>query len=94
MTATLADVKAHLHIFHSVEDDYLQSLLKQSQLAVARMTGVSEGDEYDELVLNRVRYAYNDTLDKFEQRYQTMLIGLSMKNLQGGVDNGKEVQFW
>ena len=81
MTATLADVKAHLHIFHSVEDDYLQSLLKQSQLAVARMTGVSEGDEYDELVLNRVRYAYNDSLDEFEERYQSILLGLSTQLL-------------
>lgn len=81
MTATLADVKAHLHIFHSVEDDYLQSLLKQSQLAVARMTGVSEGDEYDELVLNRVRYAYNDSLDEFEERYQSVLLGLSTQLL-------------
>lgn len=81
MTATLDDVKAHLHIFHSVEDDYLQSLLKQSQLAVARMTGVSEGDEYDELVLNRVRYAYNDSLDEFEERYQSVLLGLSTQLL-------------
>ena len=81
MAATLADVKAHLHIFHSVEDDYLQSLLKQSQLAVARMTGVSEGDEYDELVLNRVRYAYNDSLDEFEERYQSVLLGLSTQLL-------------
>ena len=81
MTATLADVKAHLHIFHSVEDDYLQSLLKQSQLAVARMTGGSEGDEYDELVLNRVRYAYNDSLDEFEERYQSILLGLSTQLL-------------
>lgn len=87
MTATLADVKAHLHIFHSVEDDYLQSLLKQSQLAVARMTGVSEGDEYDELVLNRVRYAYNDSLDEFEERYQSVLLGLSTQLLANEGEN-------
>lgn len=87
MTATLADVKAHLHIFHSVEDDYLQSLLKQSQLAVARMTGVSEGDEYDELVLNRVRYAYNDSLDEFEERYQSVLLGLSTQLLANEGDS-------
>ena len=87
MTATLADVKAHLHIFHSVEDDYLQSLLKQSQLAVARMSGVSEGDEYDELVLNRVRYAYNDSLDEFEERYQSVLLGLSTQLLANEGEN-------
>lgn len=92
MTATLADVKAHLHIFHSVEDDYLQSLLKQSQLAVARMTGVSEGDEYDELVLNRVRYAYNDSLDEFEERYQSVLLGLSTQLLADDEGDSDETE--
>ena len=92
MTATLADVKAHLHIFHSVEDDYLQSLLKQSQLAVARMTGVSEGDEYDELVLNRVRYAYNDSLDEFEERYQSILLGLSTQLLADDEGESNETE--
>lgn len=92
MTATLADVKAHLHIFHSVEDDYLQSLLKQSQLAVARMTGVSEGDEYDELVLNRVRYAYNDSLDEFEERYQSVLLGLSTQLLADDEGESNETE--
>lgn len=92
MTATLADVKAHLHIFHSVEDDYLQSLLKQSQLAVARMTGVSEGDEYDELVLNRVRYAYNDSLDEFEERYQSILLGLSTQLLANDEGESDETE--
>lgn len=92
MTATLADVKAHLHIFHSVEDDYLQSLLKQSQLAVARMTGVSEGDEYDELVLNRVRYAYNDSLDEFEEHYQSVLLGLSTQLLADDEGDSDEAE--
>lgn len=92
MTATLADVKAHLHIFHSVEDDYLQSLLKQSQLAVARMTGVSEGDEYDELVLNRIRYAYNDSLDEFEERYQSVLLGLSTQLLADDEGDSDETE--
>lgn len=92
MTATLADVKAHLHIFHSVEDDYLQSLLKQSQLAVARMTGVNEGDEYDELVLNRVRYAYNDSLDEFEERYQSVLLGLSTQLLANNEGESDEAE--
>lgn len=81
MTATLADVKAHLHIFHSVEDNYLLSLLNQSQAAVTRMTGIDSGVEYDELVLNRVRYAYNDSLDEFEERYQSVLLGLSTQLL-------------
>ena len=92
MTTTLDDVKAHLHIFHSVEDDYLQSLLKQSQLAVARMTGVSEGDEYDELVLNRVRYAYNDSLDEFEERYQSVLLGLSTQLLADDEGESNETE--
>lgn len=45
------------------------------------MTGIDTGDEYDELVLNRVRYAYNDSLDEFEERYQSVLLGLSTQLL-------------
>lgn len=83
MTATLEDVKAHLHIFHSVEDDYLRSLLEQSAIAVELMTGIDKGPQFDELVLNRVRFAYNDKLDEFESRYQSVLLNASLKNLEG-----------
>lgn len=83
MTATLEDVKAHLHIFHSVEDDYLRSLLEQSAIAVETMTGIDKGPQFDELVLNRVRFAYNDKLDEFEFRYQSVLLNASLKNLEG-----------
>lgn len=83
MAATLEDVKAHLHIFHSVEDDYLRSLLEQSASAIEEMTGINEGPRFDELVLNRVRFAYNDKLDEFETRYQSVLLSTSLKNLEG-----------
>ena len=83
MTATLEDVKAHLHIFHSVEDDYLRSLLEQSAIAVESMTGIDKGPQFGELVLNRVRFVYNDKLDEFEARYQSVLLGASLKNLEG-----------
>lgn len=81
MSATLSDVKAHLHIFHSVEDEYLNSLLLQSKMAVTRMTGISDGPQFDELVLNRVRFAYNDKLDEFEKRYRSVLMGASLETL-------------
>ena len=87
MSATHEDVKAHLHIFHTVEDVYLKSLLEQSELAITRMTGLEFGPEYDELVLNRVRFAYNDKLDEFETRYQSVLLGASTKML--GRDAGE-----
>ena len=83
MSATLEDVKAHLHIFRSVEDDYLRSLLEQSAIAVEAMTGIDKGPQFDELVLNRVRFAYNDKLDEFETRYRSVLLGASLKNLEG-----------
>ena len=83
MSATLEDVKAHFHIFHSVEDDYLRSLLEQSAIAVEAMTGIDKGPQFDELVLNRVRFAYNDKLDEFETRYRSVLLGASLKNLEG-----------
>lgn len=78
MSATLNDVKAHLHIFHNVEDEYLSSLLLQSKAAVTEMTGISDGPQFDELVLNRVRFAYNDKLDEFEKRYRSVLMSASL----------------
>ena len=91
MTVKLEDVKEHLHIFHSVEDDYLTRLLTQSQQAITQQTGVDTGELYDELVVNRVRYAYEGELDKFVSRFQTDLLTLAVSNLKDvGDDDGQE----
>lgn len=91
MTVKLEDVKEHLHIFHSIEDDYLARLLTQSQQAITQQTGVDTGDLYDELVVNRVRYAYEGELDEFVSRFQTDLLTLTVSNLKDeGDGDGQE----
>ncbi len=92
MAVTLDDVKQHLHIFHSIEDDYLTRLLTQSQLAITQATGVDTGELYDELVVNRVRYAYEGELDEFTGRFQTELITLTVSNLKGDEDDDNTEQ--
>lgn len=92
MTVKLEDVKEHLHIFHSVEDNYLTRLLTQSQQAITQQTGVDAGELYDELVVNRVRYAYEGELDKFIGRFQTDLLTLAVSNLKDEGDDDEQKQ--
>ena len=79
--ALLDELKNRLHIYHSVEDDFLQdNILAPSIDAIARMTGInkdSEDSQFKELVLERGRYAYNDQLEFFEDNFRSELLGLS-----------------
>lgn len=94
--ALLGDLKNRLHIYHSVEDDFLQNdILAPSIDAIARMTGInkdSEDPQFKELVLERGRYAYNDQLEFFEDNFRSELLGLSSTLLksdeEGGSDGG------
>lgn len=89
--ALLEDLKNRLHIYHSVEDDFLQNdILAPSIDAIARMTGVdkdSNDPQFKELVMERCRYAYNDQLEFFEDNFQSEIIGLSSTLLKGGDDD-------
>ena len=79
--ALLDELKNRLHIYHSVEDEFLQNdILAPSVDAISRITGIkkdSEDPQFKELVLERCRYAYNDQLEFFEENFQSELIGLS-----------------
>ena len=86
MDNLLEEFKNRMHIFHDSEDDNLKRMLKASQSAITRMTGVSDMDneEYKELILERSRYAYNDSLEFFEENFISQILGVSFI---GGLDD-------
>lgn len=82
--ALIDEFKARMHIFHSVEDTNLQRIIDSSTAAISRMTGIeSDTDnlEFQELVLERSRYVYNDQVEFFEQNFQSQILGLSASTL-------------
>lgn len=88
--ALIDEFKARMHIFHSVEDTNLQRILDSSTAAISRMTGMESDTgslEFQELVLERSRYVYNDQVEFFEQNFQSQILGLSASTL---TDDGSE----
>lgn len=87
------DLKEHLHISHGSEDGNLERMLSSSLRYVERNCGVfdihSHG-EAKELVLERARYAYNDSLEFFEDNFLSVIQGLSL-SLLPAVEEGEVV---
>lgn len=79
MNPLLEQLKAQLHISHSSEDKALTEMLDSSKLVVGRLIGyVPENDkEFNELVINRTRYAYFDQVEYFEDNFHDSIVRLS-----------------
>lgn len=85
----LEKLKQYLNI--SWEDDELDkkliNLLEQSKNALTSLMGVSinfeEDKELEELLFNRVRYSYNNSLEYFEENFKSEILRLQ---LQKGVE--------
>ncbi|KRO17410.1 hypothetical protein IV56_GL000326 [Lacticaseibacillus saniviri JCM 17471 = DSM 24301] len=80
-----------MHITHSGEDEYLQDLLDQAQKAVGEITGDTvEGEtlppEFQELIFERARYAYNDQLEFFNENFRDALLSRALQNYKPGGD--------
>ncbi|WP_308902439.1 phage gp6-like head-tail connector protein [Latilactobacillus curvatus] len=78
--------RSDFNFSHSSEDDKLIKSIRTSKAAIKRMTGVDDDTnlEFVELVINRVRYEYNEQLEFFEQNFESALIGLSFEYNQEG----------
>lgn len=77
----LDEFKLRMKIFNSIEDDELTRSLNASKQAVKRMTGSDDtsNEMIKELVIERSRYAYNDSLEFFEENFQSMIVGASLE---------------
>lgn len=90
----LAAFKNRMKIFSSSEDDYLKGILSASFLRIEQLVGNYDQEDdlnFVELVFERGRYAYNDSLEYFEDNFQSYFLDYSLRNLGRDHDDSSEV---
>ncbi|VXC08012.1 conserved hypothetical protein [Bacillus sp. 349Y] len=88
----LPEFKDRMHISHGAEDDNLKRILEASITNLQRLCGsfdVFSDPEAKELVFERSRYVYNDSLEFFENNFLGQILSLSLDKLpsEGGESN-------
>lgn len=80
----VAHFKSLNRIYHSHEDNMIKILLTQSYEFITHKAGPFRMDDEPkgaELVYNRARYAYNDSVEYFDEHFISMVINFSLQNL-------------
>lgn len=79
----LEEFKERMKISHSAEDDNLERLLSSSLIALNQSCGTFGYDnpQGKELVFERARYAYNDSLEFFANNFLTEITNLAISLL-------------
>lgn len=82
----LKEFKSRMKISHSTEDANLKQLLYASLVALNHACGPFDFENVmgKELVFERARYAYNDSLEFFSDHFLTETINLSMSLMDYG----------
>lgn len=82
----LTEFKERMKIFHTTEDDNLIRILESSKEYIDSRCGVSAdtNQQAKELVLERSRYAYNDSVEYFEDNFLSQILSLSFDNYEEG----------
>lgn len=78
----LSEFKKRMRIFHDSEDDNLEWLLSSSYEVIKSLCGdfdIEKDQEGKELVFERSRYAYNDSVEFFEENFLSRLHSYGMK---------------
>ena len=86
----LIDFKERMHISHDAEDANLERHLRNAESAIRRMVGdvdIYTNYEAQELVFERARYAYNDSLEFFEDNFVGEITALSLTLLPEVVED-------
>lgn len=86
MNDLLVEFKERMHISHNSEDDNLIRILESSKEYIDSRCGVSAdtNQQAKELVLERSRYAYNDSVEYFEDNFLSQILSLSFDNYEEG----------
>lgn len=73
--------KGRMKIFHSAEDDYLKDILNTSKMDIHSKVGLAaiEDPRTTELIMERSRYVYNDSLEFFYDNFQQPILDLSLE---------------
>lgn len=82
MEDLLNDFKLRMRIFHTAEDSNLKNILESSKVAVKRWCGSEDitKPEIRELIIERSRYVYNDSLEFFNENFLSELMAVSLSN--------------
>ena len=85
----LKEFKSRMRISHSIEDDNLISILNMSYEDVKARCGTFDIDKHTrgrELVFERSRYVYNDSLEFFEDNFLSEITSIGLE-LVGDTDD-------
>ncbi|AGR07048.1 phage gp6-like head-tail connector protein [Listeria monocytogenes] len=85
----LKKFKERMHISHNSEDSNLKELLSFSIADLQEKCGLFNVDEHfraRELVIERTRYAYNDSIEFFNENFQSQItsLGFSLYLVESG----------
>ncbi|HEC2203825.1 TPA: phage gp6-like head-tail connector protein [Staphylococcus delphini] len=79
------EMKRRLKIFHNFEDKHIQSLLEQSYEDIqyrCQHFELEESKRGSELVYERTRYAYNDSLEYFNDNFLGQITSFALENMK------------
>ena len=79
------EMKRRLKIFHTFEDEHIQSLLEQSYEDIkyrCQEFDMNENNRGAELVYERTRYAYNDSLEFFHDNFLSQITSFALENMK------------
>ena len=79
------EMKRRLKIFHTFEDEHIQLLLEQSYEDIkyrCQEFDMNENNRGAELVYERTRYAYNDSLEFFHDNFLGQITSFALENMR------------
>lgn len=84
----LTRFKKRMKIFHSSEDNSLSEILSDSEKDVVRLVGEAGAEDRrtKELIIERSRYVYNDSLEFFYVNFQPRILDISLDYMDGDSD--------
>lgn len=93
MERELNELKQRMKIYHKTEDELLMDILQTSYEDIKELIGDFDIELFlpgRELVFERARYVYNDSLEYFYDNFQQRILDLSLK-LTGGEDDKPKI---
>lgn len=83
----LEEVKAHLRIIDNEENKYIENIINNSKIYLNDLAGVDLNFQEEGLskmlLLNHVRYAYNNASEYFEENFNKEILRLQIKSAVG-----------
>ena len=83
-TKELDNFKKRMKIFGTSEDENLENILSSSFVRISQLVGPYDPNNdlnFIELVFERSRYAYNDSIEYFEGNFQSFILDYSLQNM-------------